>query len=186
MSNLNSAHAKSLFRVLSSAGMDCSELRAANPYNSEFSDTPKGRHIRMILESASPQLAVELKREVGHRDTQPSLAMAAAMADNTDPTTLTGKLKAEYIAANPKLVQEQQQKAEADLKAKWEAQVEASQRKREGSRQYDQRLAREKAQQEAAEQRAAEGRALEQRIKAKQLQDQNAARIALGNAVIPN
>ena len=186
MSNLNSAHAKSLFRVLSSAGMDCSELRAANPYNSEFSDTPKGRHIRMILESASPQLAVELKREVGHRDTQPSLAMAAAMADNTDPTTLTGKLQAEYIAANPQLVQEQQQKQEADTIAWLEAQTEKAARKREGDRQYDQRLAREKAQREAAEQRAAEGRALEQRIAAKQQQIRDAGRIAMGNAVIPN
>lgn len=186
MSNLNSAHAKSLYRVLSSAGIDCNDLKSANPYSSEFSQTPKGRHIRMVLEASSPQLAIELKREVDHRDTQPSLAMAAAMADNIDPSTFTGNLQAEYLAANPQLVQEQAQKREADTLAWLEAQTEKAARKREGSRQYEARLAREKAQREAAEKRAAEGRALEQRIKEKQIQIQNAARIAASNAVITN
>ena len=186
MSNLNSVHAKSLYRVLSSAGMDCTELKSANPYSSEFSDTPKGRHIRMVIEASSPQLAVELKREVGHIDTQPSLAMAAAMADNIDPSTFDGKLQAEYIAANPQLVQEQAQKRQQDMLAEMEAWTEASQRAREGDRQYEQRIAREKAQQVVAAERAAEGRALEQRIAAQQIQTQNAARIAQGNAVIPN
>ena len=186
MTNLSAAHAKSLHRVLTTQGLDTSELRAANPSNSEFSDTPKGRHIRMILEATSPQLAVELKRQVGHIDTQPSLAMAAAMADNIDPSTFTDKLRAEYVAATPQLLQEQAEKQEQDLLAKLEAMTESSQRAREGDRQYDQRIAREKAQAEAAAQRAAEGRALELRIKAKRLQDQNAARIAMGNAVIPN
>ena len=186
MTNLSAAHAKSLNRVLTSQGLDTSELQAANPYNSEFSNTPKGRHIRMILEATSPQLAVELKRQVGHIDTQPSLAMAAAMADNTDLSTLTGKLQAEYQAANPQLVQEKQQKQEQDLLAKMEAMTEASQRKREGDRQYEQRLAREKEQAEAAAKRAAEGRALELRIAAKQQQMQNEARVAAGNVVITN
>ena len=186
MSNLNSAHAKSLYRVLSSAGIDCNELKSANPYNSEFSDTPKGRHIRMVLEASSPQLAVELKRQVGHIDTQPSLAMAAAMADNTDPSQFTGKLQAEYQAANPELLQEQAQKQEQDLLAKLEAMTEASQRAREGDRQYEERIAREKKQAEAAAQRAAEGRALELKIKTRQQQMQNDARIAMGNTVIPN
>ena len=173
-----------LEQTLRSAGKDTSKLQAINPLDPQF-DNEGGRHTRMLIDAINPQLYRELEA-AAPGGTKQSMGYRAAIARGEKPEQFTGALAAEYQSANPQLVQEQQQKAEADLKAKWEAQVEASQRKREGSRQYDQRLAREKAQQEAAEQRAAEGRALEQRIKAKQQQIKDAGRIALGNAVVPN
>ena len=183
---LKPEHAKALYQLLSAQGMDCSQLKNANPFSPEFDKTPTGRHIQMLVAAASPQLSMDLKREIGHADVQPSLAMAAAMADNIDPDTFTGHLKAEYLRSNPQAVQEQQHQQEKDLLAKLEKLTEASQRKREGDRAYEERLAREKAQQDAAARRAAEGRALEQRIKAKQQQMQNEGRIAMGNTVLPD
>ena len=78
MSNLNSAHAKSLYRVLSSAGIDCSNLKALNPCSTEFSQTLKGREIQMKVEGMSPQLAIELKREAGLIEGTPLLLVPEA------------------------------------------------------------------------------------------------------------
>lgn len=183
---LKPQQAQALYRLLSSQGMDCSKLKADNPFHPDFNKTPTGRRIQVIIEGLSPQLAVDLKRDANHIDTQPSLAMAAAMADDADPRTFTGQLKSEYINANPQALQDQRQQDETALLAKLDAMTEASQRKREGNRAYDQRLAREKAQAEAAARRRADAIALEKRLAVKRQQDQTNARIAQGNAVIPN
>ena len=173
-----------LEQTLRSAGKDTSKLQAVNPLDPQF-DNEGGRHTRMLIEAINPQLYRELEA-AAPGGTKQSMGYRAAIARGEKPEQFTGALAAEYQSANPQLVQEQAEKQEADTLAWLEAQTEKAARKREGDRQYDQRLAREKAQQEAAEQRAAEGRALEQRIKAKQQQIKDAGRIAMGNAVIPN
>ena len=185
MSDLNKAHLLSLHRVLSAAGVNTTSLKAANPFLPEFDQTPRGRQIRMIVEASSPQLAAELKMAAGHVDGIPSLAMAAALADEIDPETFTGDLAAEYLAANPEAAQEAQLKAEQDLLAKLDASVEASQRRREGDKAFDDRKARQESARVEAERRLAEGKALDARIRAKQEQIHNDLRVAAGNVIIP-
>ena len=185
LTDLNKAHLLSLHRVLSAAGVNTTSLKAANPFLPEFDQTPRGRQIRMIVEASSPQLAAELKRQAGHVDGVPSLAMAAALADEIDPETFTGDLAAEYLAANPEAAQEAQLKAEQDLLAKLDASVEASQRRREGDKAFDDRKARQESAQVEAERRLAEGKALDARIRAKQEQIHNDLRVAAGNVIIP-
>ena len=170
---------------LRTAGRDTSKLQAENPLDPQFDNTAGGRQTRMIIGAIDPQLYNDLEA-AAPGGTRQSMGYMAAIARGEKPEEFTGALASEYQSSNPQLVQEQAKKFEQDMKAKWNAQIEASQRKREGSRQYDQRIAREKAQQQAAEQRAAEGRASEQRIAAKQQQIRDAGRLAMGNVVIPN
>ena len=181
---LDPKQAKALYQLLSAQGVDCSKLKSENPFSPEFDKTPTGRQIQVMVEAIAPQLAVDLKREIGHIDTQPSLAMAAAMADNVDPSSFVGDLKAEHLRSNPQAQQEQTQQHELDTIAWLEAQTEASQRKREGDRKYEQRIAREAQQAEAVAQRAAEGRALEESIKQRQALERSNYQIARGNVVI--
>ena len=182
---LKPEHAKALYQLLSAQGMDCSQLKNANPFNPEFSQTPKGRRIQVLIEAAAPQLSMDLKAEIGHADAQPSLAMAAAMAENADPNTFTGQLRSEYLRFNPQALQEQAEQQDAALLAKLDQLTEASQRAREGDRQYEQRIAREQAHAQVAAQRRAESEALERRIAEQQFREKTAARIAMGEVYMP-
>lgn len=108
---LSTEQAIALQQVLAASGVDTQTLKASNPFSPEFGTTKTGQYVQMVISSNAPQLAADLKREAGHIDATPSLAMAAALAEKVDPASFTGALREEYIAANPQLVYEQQQAA---------------------------------------------------------------------------
>jgi len=188
MADLTKKQSIDLYNVLTSAGIDCSALKASNPYLPEFGGTPRGKQIRMIIDSANPQLAADLKREAGHADAQPSVAMAAALAQGQDPQMFSGVLAEQWTAMNPQLVQEQRQQSEADYKAAMEKQV-AEMRfqrvlKQHGGnenaariamRMEDEATAKREAQQEA---NRIAGIEAERRIAQMQAQQKQAARLA--------
>ena len=109
---LSTEQAIALQQVLAASGVDTSTLKASNPFSPEFGTTKTGQYVQMVISSNAPQLAADLKREAGHIDAVPSLAMAAALAEKVDPASFIGALREEYIAANPQLVAEQQQEAQ--------------------------------------------------------------------------
>ena len=123
MADLTKKQSIDLYNVLSSAGVDCSALKASNPYLPEFGGTPRGKQIRMIIDSANPQLAADLKREAGHEDAHQSLAMAAALAEGQDPQSFSGALAEQWATMNPEQAAQQQQKNEADYAAAMEQQI---------------------------------------------------------------
>ena len=183
MAQLSDKLAIRLEQAFRSAGVDTSTMQDSNPYDPRF-DNPGGQQKRMLLEAVDPQLSQELKAAIPGLVKQ-SLGMRAAIARGDDPEGFTGALKAEYSAANP-ISPQAVAEEEARILARLDSMTESSQRRREGDRGYEERLAREEAKAKAAAERLAEGQRLDARIRQKQQQIQNLGRVAAGNVIAPN
>ena len=194
MTQLSQEHAVQLFQTLTAGGVDCTSLKASNPFLPEFAKTPRGREIRMVVEGLNPQLAVDLKREAGHADAQQSLAMVAALASNADPQSFTGALQEEWEAANPAVAIEATSQAVADQLASWEQQAQALEYKRtlrESGGNEAEAKRRMAATQQAEQQRQAKLEAdrqhadeMHRRIQQRHREIDRAARIALRHTII--
>ena len=167
---LSDSHARRLNEVLVSQNINTAELKCENPFNAEFSKTPRGRLIQTIIEGSSPQLAAELRDQAGGST---SLAYAAFQATpGADPSQLTGELLNEYRRRNPEAVQRQEDSEEARILKKLDSLTDQSRRRREGDAEIDRQRAKAKAEAEARA--ASYQRHVEQqaRIQARQQQDQ--------------
>ena len=190
--NLNNKDALALANALQAAGIKIDGLKAVNPWST--SDTPRSREIRWMLEAASPALANKLKGDAGHESMTPSLAYAASVAAGITPDAMQGEAATDYARFNPQVIQEQQLQAEQDILAKLEKASEETRltnlvRQFGGDinaakRAMDAEQQRDAERQQQAERDAKRATELEARIRAKQIQNQNAARIAMGNVVI--
>ncbi len=181
--NLDSKDALQLAETLQRGGSDLKGLKAVNPWST--SDTPRSRQIRMMVEGLDPGFAMKLKQAAGHDSAMPSLAYVAAQAAGIAPEAMEGEAAQDYARFNP-VTPEQVAEEEANILAKLEAQTEQLQRRREGDANFEQRIKREQASAKAAADRLAEGQRLDARIRQKQLEIQNAARVAAGNVVMPS
>ena len=182
--NLEHKDALALAQALQRSGTKLEGLKAVNPWSIE--QTPRSRNICMILEELEPGLANKLKADAGHESMTPSLAYVASMAAGVKPQEMEGEAASDYARFNPEAVAEANQAEEQRLMEYMDNYVEKSQRAREGDKNYERRLADEKAQQEAMAQRNAEAAALNQRMAAKRQQQLNEARIKQGAVIIPN
>ena len=181
--NLTEQDALTLAQTLQRAGSDLKGLKAVNPW--AITETPRARQIRMMVEGLNPAFANKLKAAAGHESMTPSLAYVAAQAAGIKPEEMTGEAKADHARFNP-VSPEQVAEDEANILAKLDAMTETSQRKREGDRAFDDRVAREKSAREEAERRRAEGAAVDARIRARQEALHQNLRIAAGNVIMPN
>ena len=181
--NLDQNDALQLAETLQRGGSNLAGLKAINPWST--SDTPRSRQIRMMVEGLDPAFANKLKAAAGHESMTPSLAYVAAQAAGIDPAAMEGEAAADHAKFNP-IDPQAAAEREQEILAKLDAMTEASQRRREGDRGYEERLAREQAKAQAAAERLAEGQRLDARIRAKQQAIQNAGRIAAGNVIAPS
>ena len=178
--NLDNKDALELARALQSAGTNIDGLKAVNPY--AVSDTPRSRQIRWTLEASNPTLANKFKKDAGHESMIPSLSYAASQAAGVTPENMGAEAAADYARFNPQAMHDQKIKEENNLINKWEGIVEANQRKREGDRNYEQRIANEKIQEVKAAERRAEGEALSNRLAQRQAEMKNSYARAMNRA----
>ena len=121
-----------------------------------------------MVEAMAPQLAADLKREAGHEDAIPSLAMAAAMAEGTKPEDLTGKLADEFKRNNPDQAAKLQKGEDERLLGWLDSQTEKSQRRRMGDDKFEQMAEVNRQQQAAMDESRVRASELQTRIRDRQ------------------
>lgn len=131
--SLTDEQAWRLNALLQKQGVDCSTLQASNPFEASYGLTPRGKQIRLLVESADPQLSAELQGSADNPEFAPSLAYRAATTSPAfDPEQLTGAVAEEYRRWNPDAAKAQQQANSQALLAKFDRLASASFAQREG------------------------------------------------------
>ena len=139
----------------------------------------------MLVEAVDPGFAMKLKQAAGHESATPSLHISPHRPLESILKRWKGEAAADHARFNPIDPQAVAEEEANGFLRRWMPRPKM-QRKREGDQGYEERLAREEAKAKAAAERAAEGARLDARIRQKQLEIQNAGRIAAGNVVMPS